>query len=303
MPQGADHGTSANRGSPIALRFRVPTAGRAAAEDALEGWGDSLALTERSSGRAWEIEILFSAAPTKAEIHDRLGALGIRDWTIEAVAESQRLLPELRAGRFFVHGSHFHGAAPPGAWALTIDAGAAFGTGRHETTLGYLLEIDRLLRRKRLARVLDLGAGTGILALAAARAGARAVLAVDNDPVAVRVARENARINGLALRVRAVAGEGYRRRPLAASRRRFDLVLTNILARPLRRMAPDLKRVLRPGGRALLSGPLRDQEAELLTAHRAQGLVLERRLRLGEWSVLHFKRKTGGPWWSESPNA
>ncbi len=300
MPRRADHGTSATKGSPVALRFMVLTAGRTAAEDALEGWGDSLAMTERAGGRAWEIEILFSAAPAKSEIHGRLGALGVSDWSLEEVgardwvAESQRLLPELRAGRFLVHGSHFQGATPPGAWVLEIDAGAAFGTGRHETTLGCLLEIDRLRRRGRFGRVLDMGSGTGVLGLAAARTGARNVLAVDNDPVAVRVTLENTRINGLAARVRTVAGDGYRRRPLSATRRRFDLVLANILSRPLQRMAPDLKRLLRPGGRALLSGLLRAQEAEVLTAHRAQGLVLEARLTLGEWSVLRLKRKTGG---------
>jgi ribosomal protein L11 methyltransferase len=120
------------------------------------------------------------------------------------------------------------------------------------------------------------------------------VLAVDNDPVAVQVTRENARINGVASRLRAAGGEGYRRRPLARTRRRFDLVLANILSRPLQRMAPDLKRVLRPGARAILSGLLRRQEAEVIAAHRAQGLVLEARRVLGEWSVLQFKRKTGG---------
>jgi ribosomal protein L11 methyltransferase len=116
------------------------------------------------------------------------------------------------------------------------------------------------------------------------------VHAIDNDPVAVKVARENARLNGLGARVRTLSGDGYRRRPLARARGRYDLVLANILARPLRQMAPDLRRVLRPGGRAVLSGLLRMQEAEVLAAHRAQGLVLEARLRLGDWSVLLFKK-------------
>ena len=286
--------------SLTALRFAVSAADLPRIEAALEGWGESLAFDEREGGRAWAVEVLFAAAPDKAALRDRLVPLGIAQWTLESlvgrdwVAESQRLLPEFRAGRFFVHGSHFTGAAPAGAWALEIDAGAAFGTGRHETTLGCLLELDTLRRRGRFGRVLDLGTGTGILALAAARAGARGVLAVDNDPVAVRVARENARLNGLAHCMRALGGNGYRRLPLSGARRRFDLVLANILARPLQRMAPDLKRALKPGGRAVLSGLLRHQEMEVLAAHRAHGLVLERRVRLGDWSVLQLKRKTGG---------
>jgi ribosomal protein L11 methyltransferase len=279
-----------------ALRFTIPAADQARVEAALDGWGESLALDERAGGRAWAVEVLFAAAPEPADIRDRLHPLGIRDWSLDEVpqrdwvAESQRLLPAFRAGRFFVHGSHFTGTAPPGAWTLEIDAGAAFGTGRHETTLGCLIALDRLRRRGRFGRVLDMGCGTGILALAAARAGARTVLAVDNDPVAVRVARENARLNGLSGRMRASVGDGYRRRPLARAQRRFDLVLANILSRPLQKMAPDLRRVLAPGGRAVLSGLLRHQEAEVLAAHRAQGLVLEGRLRLGAWSVLLLKR-------------
>jgi ribosomal protein L11 methyltransferase len=279
-----------------ALRFTIPAADLARVEAALDAWGESLALDERAGGRAWAVEILFAQAPDEATLRDRLHPLGVRDWSLEEVeardwvAESQRLLPAFRAGRFFIHGSHLEGASPPGAWALEIDAGAAFGTGRHETTLGCLLEIDALRRRGRFGSVLDMGCGTGILALAAARAGARMVLAVDNDPVAVRVARENARRNGLGAKVQARIGDGYRRRPLARVPGRYDLVLANILSRPLQRMAPDLRRVLRPGGRAVLSGLLRMQEAEVLAAHRAQGLVLEARLRLSGWSVLLLKK-------------
>jgi ribosomal protein L11 methyltransferase len=284
----------------IALRFEVPATARETVERCCEDWGESLSLTERDGGACWAIEVLFAAAPDEASVRNRLGAAGVIDWRLEPVPErdwvkeSQHLLPEFRAGRFFIYGSHFDGALPASVWALKIDAGTAFGTGRHQTTLGCLMDIERLRRRGGFGSVLDMGSGTGILALAAARAGARHVTAVDNDSIAVLVTRENARINALASRVRASGGEGYRRCPLARTRQRYDLVLANILSRPLQRMAPDLKRVLRPGGRAIVSGLLRHQEAEVIAAHRAQGLVLEKRRLLGEWSVLQFKRKTGG---------
>ena len=285
----------------IALRFEVLASARETVERCCEDWGESTSLTERDGGTCWAFEVLFAAAPDEASVWDRLRCTGIRDWRLEAVAErdwvreSQRMLPEFRVGRFFIYGSHYDGPRPASAaWCLNIDAGIAFGTGRHQTTLGCLLQIQSLRRRSRIASVLDMGSGTGILALAAARAGARHVMAVDNDPVAVQVTKENARINGIASRVRALGGEGYRRRPLARTRGRYDVVLANILSRPLQRMAPDLKRVLRPGGRAILSGLLRQQEAEVIAAHRAQGLVLETRRVLGDWSVLQFKRKTGG---------
>jgi ribosomal protein L11 methyltransferase len=286
--------------SLIALRFVVPETALGQVDAACDGWGESIALTERAGGSFWAVEVLFAATPEESEIRNRLGAIGAVKWTLEPVAdrdwvrESQRLLPEFCAGRFFIYGSHFRGRVPASAWELKIDAGTAFGTGRHETTLGCLLQLECLRRRGRFSSVLDLGSGTGILALAAARTGAVRILAVDNDPVAVQVTIANARINGLAARVRALGADGYRRRPLSRTRRRFDLVLANILSRPLLRMAPDLKRVLRPGGRAILSGLLRQQQAEVIAAHRAQGLVVEARLTLGEWSVLQFKRKTGG---------
>jgi ribosomal protein L11 methyltransferase len=269
-------------------------------ERCCEDWGESLSLTEREGGACWALEVLFAAAPNEASIRDRLGAVGVIDWRLEPVPErdwvkeSQRLLPEFHAGRFFIYGSHFEDPLPASVWALKIDAGTAFGTGRHQTTLGCLFEIERLRRHSRLGAVLDMGSGTGILGLAAARAGAGQVTAVDNDPVAVQVTKKNARSNGLSSRVQASGGEGYRRRPLARTRQRYDVVLANILSRPLQRMAPDLKRVLRPGGRAIVSGLLRHQEAEVIAAHRAQGLALEKRRVLGEWSVLQFKRKTGG---------
>jgi ribosomal protein L11 methyltransferase len=209
-----------------------------------------------------------------------------KDW----VAESQRELAPIRAERFFVHGSHFAGKPPRGSIAIEIDAGLAFGTGRHETTRGCLLALVRLSKQRKFRRPLDLGTGSGILAIAMAKLWDVAVLASDNDPQATRVARENAGLNGVGERVRVATGAGYAA-PAVRDGGPFDLVTANILARPLMRLAPGLARHLAPKGIALLSGLLVEQEEMVLAAHRKVGLDLLWRIRLGEWSVLAVGRK------------
>ncbi|MGH6979877.1 MAG: 50S ribosomal protein L11 methyltransferase, partial [Stellaceae bacterium] len=159
----------------------------------------------------------------------------------------------------------------------------AFGTGEHATTRGCLLATDHVKRPPR--RILDMGCGTGILAIAAAKLWHRDVLATDIDPESVRVTRVNAKVNGVANAVRAEISPGYRHREIAR-RAPFNLVLANILARPLMDMAPDLARVLAPGGMAVLSGLLARQEAAVLAAHRAQGLYLVTRIALEGWHTL-----------------
>jgi ribosomal protein L11 methyltransferase len=173
---------------------------------------------------------------------------------------------------------------PASAIGIEIDAATAFGTGEHPSTRGCLLALEALAHRRRFRRPLDIGAGSGILAIAAAKRLHRRVVAGDIDPEAVRVARHHARRNGLAGRIRVVRAAGYRSRVLRRSR--YDLILANILARPLALMARDLKRAIRPGGAAVLAGLLRRQEALVLAAHRAQGLSLERRLVIEGWSTL-----------------
>jgi ribosomal protein L11 methyltransferase len=203
-----------------------------------------------------------------------------RDW----LAENRRDFPPQRIGRFFVHGSHWRGATPASSIPIEIDAATAFGTGEHPSTRGCLLALDRLARRRRFRRPLDIGTGSGILAIAAAKRLRRAVIAGDIDPEAVRVARHHGRRNGLAGRARFLRAAGYRRRALR--RHKYDLILANILARPLALMARDLKRTLAPGGIAVLAGLLRRQEPFVLAAHRAQHLSLERRLVIEGWSTL-----------------
>jgi ribosomal protein L11 methyltransferase len=279
-----------------AVRLTVPAgrdaAGRiAASEAALEPLAEAVSTFEIAGGSAWAVEALCRRRPALRPLQDLAGSLGLgpaevtavpaRDW----VAESQRGLAPFRAGRFQIRGSHVGGDPPRGATPLLVDAGMAFGTGRHETTRGCLLALDRLARQRDFARPLDLGCGSGILAIAMAKLWAGPVLAIDNDPQAVAVARDNAAINGVAERVTVVLGGGY---GTAAARRAapFDLVTANILARPLRRLAPGLARSLAPGGRAILSGLLDEQADWVMAAHRPLGLGLIERRSLAGWAVL-----------------
>jgi len=282
------------------VRLRLDAGAAPAAEAALEPFAAALSRFEVAGGKCWDVEALVQGKPDRPAIRAALAGLGepvflplpARDW----VALSRRRLPAIAAGRFYLRGQHVEGPTPRGKIALVIDAGTAFGTGRHETTKGCLIALDRMARQgRRFRRVLDLGCGSGILALAAAKLWKPSVLAADSDKEAVRVARLNLAINGAEEWVAVVRSHGY---GAAAIRRRqpFDLILANILARPLCRMAPSLARHLAPGGRAVLSGLLRSQEADVLAAHRRQGLDLDFALHFGDWSVLVLKkpRRRGG---------
>jgi ribosomal protein L11 methyltransferase len=220
---------------------------------------------------------------TLAEIaEERLPA---RNW----LAENQLSFPPMRIGRFFVYGSHYDGKVPVGSIGIAVDAATAFGTGEHPSTRGCLLALEGLVRRHRFHRVLDIGTGTGILSIAAAKLLHRKVLASDIDPQAICVARRNAARNGVARLAQSRTAPGYRNPSIGRSR--YDLILSNILARPLALMAADLARRLRPGGRAVLSGLLRRQEAIVLAPHRGCGIVLDHRLIVDGWSTLVMRRR------------
>jgi len=220
--------------------------------------------------------VLTLVAPASALILEQMPA---RDW----LRENQAGFPPLRTGRFFIFGSHYRGAVPRTAIPILIDAATAFGTGEHATTRGCLLATDLLVRRPRA--ILDMGCGTGILAVAAAKRWRRPVLACDIDREAVRVTSINARRNHVGGCVRAGIASGYARRSIAR-RAPFDLVFANILARPLIVMARDLACFLAPGGVAILSGLLARQAPAVLAAHRAQGLYLVARIALEGWHTL-----------------
>ena len=224
-----------------------------------------------------------AAGGTLAEFSEE--GLPARDWLVE----NRLTFPPLRVGRFFVYGSHYDGKVPAGTIGITLDAATAFGTGEHPSTRGCLLALECLARRRRFRKPLDIGTGTGILSIATAKLLHRNVLAGDIDRRAICVARHNATRNGVIGLVRSRTAPGYRDRLIRKSR--YDLILSNILARPLAVMAADLSCRLAPGGFAVLSGLLRRQEPIVLTPHRGCGIVLDHRLVIDGWSTLVMRRR------------
>lgn len=206
------------------------------------------------------------------------------DWLAMALSG----LPPVRAGRFFIFGVHDRGRAPVNAVNLRIEAGAAFGTGHHGTTVGCLIAYHRLLKRqRRFERVLDVGAGTGVLAIAAARTGAEVAVGTDIDRVSVRISRENAKVNKVRARFVHASGLGH---TLVSSHAPYDLVFANILARPLVSLAQPIKGALKPGGVAILSGLLRTQERYVRAAYLNRGFRLVSRVRRDAWATLVVRK-------------
>ncbi|MCH7544279.1 MAG: 50S ribosomal protein L11 methyltransferase [Proteobacteria bacterium] len=282
------------------ISFTVPEGAAAAFADALTPFGDSISCFETDDKGRRRLTAIGAGEPDASALDLMLATTGAAQGIepprarIERVPadgwlEAGRRIRAVTAGRFFIHGAGYEGIKPPGALAIQLEAGPAFGSGSHETTRGCLIAIDRLAKRRRFLNSLDLGCGSGILALAIARAMKRPVLAVDIDDWAVRTAAANARSNGLGALVRVAPGDGFSGREI---RRRapFDLIVANILARPLVRLAPDLVRALRKGGVAILSGLLHSDQAALIAAYRAQGARLIRRHRLGDWTTLTVGR-------------
>jgi ribosomal protein L11 methyltransferase len=241
------------------------------------------------------VEALYAVMPD-GDLLDRLAGRTVHvallpdiDW----IRLSQEGLPPVRAGRFFVYGAHDAGQVPPGVIPIRIEAGLAFGTGHHETTALCLRVLSDLSKSRRFENVLDLGCGTGLLAIGAAKLWRRPVLASDIDAVAVAVTRENARANGEAPLVRAVTADGLAH-PALARHAPYDLVVANILAGPLTLLAPQIARALAPGAALILSGLLRWQENLVVSFYRPHGLILRKTRREGVWSALLLERPGAG---------
>jgi ribosomal protein L11 methyltransferase len=260
----------------------------------------AIAAFERPDGR-WDVTVNFAEPPDEPSIRELVSlaagdevARHIAFDTVEAKDWVKATLEELvpvRAGRFIVHGQHDRLSIPPNKLGIEIEAALAFGTGHHGTTRGCLLLLDHVLKAYRPRRVLDVGTGTGVLAIATAKALRARILASDIDPLSVQVARDNARLNGSGHWVTAIEATGFSA-PHFAKLGPFDLVLANILANPLRQMATEMARHLAPSGLVILSGLLPHQAQSVIAAYRTRGLVLERHLRIEGWSSL-LMRKAG----------
>jgi ribosomal protein L11 methyltransferase len=263
------------------------------ADPRLEGATYSI-LEEDEDRHLWRIDAFPTDGDEAAALIEVLAAYSALRTTSERLADADWLamalsgLPPVRAGRFFIYGVHDRGRAPPNAINLRIEAGAAFGTGHHGTTVGCLLAYDALLKRRRFAKVLDVGAGTGVLAIAAAKTGTRVAVGTDIDPISVRIGRENATVNAVHARFVHASGLNHR----AVSREApYDLVFANILARPLISLAQDIKTALKPQGIAVLSGLLRTQERAVRAAYLNRGFKIERRIHRDAWAALVLRRR------------
>jgi ribosomal protein L11 methyltransferase len=265
--------------------------------ETLDDEGSTCAAFEEDG--LWQVAIHFRTAPDEARLR-KLVKLAVDDATANAltienvgtadwVARSLAGLTPVRAGPFVVHGAHDRSQLRPNDIGIEIEAALAFGTGHHGTTRGCLLAITDLAKRRRARRVLDIGTGTGVLAIAVVRSLRTRVVAGDIDPAAVRAARANARLNRSSSMITFICAAGTRNHSIT-SKRPFDLILANILLGPLMRLAVPLRTLAARGARIVLSGLLPAQANGVIALYRTQGLALERRIVLDGWVTLIMRR-------------
>lgn len=283
--------------TPQQIVARGPRADAEAAAEAidfdvaLEGATYSI-LEEDEDKNIWRIDAFPTTQDESDGINRVLAGFKVKV-TTEVLADADWLamalsgLPPVKAGRFFVYGMHDRGRLPASTVNLRIEAGAAFGTGHHGTTVGCLQAYDRLIKARSFKKVLDVGAGTGLLAIAAARTGSKLAVGTDIDRPSVRIARENAKVNQANAKFVHASGLGDR---LVADNAPYDLVFANILARPLISLAQDIKRALVPGGTVILSGLLRTQERMVKAAYLSRGFKVVSRIHRDAWATLVLQR-------------
>ncbi|WP_342363348.1 50S ribosomal protein L11 methyltransferase [Terrarubrum flagellatum] len=263
------------------------------------------AFEDEASGD-WLLDVYFAFPPDEESVRELIATAAgeeaakaatfenveAKDW----VAQSLEGLKPVEAGRFLIHGAHDRAKAvkQTNRIRIEIEAALAFGTGHHGTTRGCLLAFDRLLKQKRPRRVLDVGTGTGVLAIAAARALNRRVVASDIDPIAIEVARANARFNAAAMNISWAVAPALRN-PAITRGAPYDLVFANILAGPLKRMATEIAKALAPQGDLVLSGLLPKDAPGVLAVYGACGLALVSQGELEGWRALHLRRGGKGP--------
>lgn len=276
----------------------LPEAAARQLADLLAGWDACQAVDASEVGPGlWRVIAYFPAPPDTGRLDALAREIGVTGpgWQIAAlpdadwVAIGQAALPPVRVGRFLVHGAHARAARRANDIAIEIEAAEAFGTGHHGTTAGCLAAMAELGRARRFRNVLDLGTGSGVLAIAAARLWRASVLASDIDPRAVAIAAANARANGVGAYVRAITAAGFRH-PAFRRQMPFDLIVANILAGPLTELAPTLARHLAAGGTTILSGLLPDQRRQVLAAYSKQGFRLDRASVREGWLTLTLNR-------------
>jgi ribosomal protein L11 methyltransferase len=269
-----------------------------ALDEAVEPEALAVGFFDLGHGR-FEVSAHYAETPSRdslmALIEAAVGGDAVGELRIDSVAEqdwvvlSQGKRGPVAAGRFLVHGSHDRANVPRRRLAIEIDADRAFGTAHHASTLGCLLALDDLLKRRRPRVVLDLGTGTGVLAIAAAKTLGQRIVASDNDPLAIAIAIENAGKAGVGPLVRTLVAEGLSHQALRTLKP--DLVLANLLARALHDLAPQLARSLRPGGIVVMSGLTSDQARAIEARYRAHGFLLEKRIILAGWTTLVATRR------------
>lgn len=276
------------------LTFIVPKEAAPLVEEAFASENTTVSSFEIEGTNKWKMDIYLSEKPDEKQVAESCRMLGVKDiefsiakleekdWVMETV----RSFPPLTIGNYFVYGSHFEGEAPTAKIPMLIDAGIAFGSGEHQTTSACLLAMQGYAKKRKFRNVLDMGCGSGILSIGAKKTWKNAqVTGVDIDVDSVKFSRIYAKKNGLKKGIRFYAGNGYKIHEVGKAGK-YDVIVSNILARPLMKIAKDLRKNLKKGGVCILSGITPRQQRMVLAAHLPHGLKQRKRILRDGWAAL-----------------